>query len=185
MKTRDSDYLYLYTMMHPVISASQNVLLELHDAISQVRPDIYPDSTEILSGSSIGQHVRHILEFFECLIVQSRGDVIQYGLRKRDLRLEKDKAFALNQCLELSHLLNELQTDKLLQMAIDDLGDVSHSHNVDTSIFRELTYCLEHAIHHMAIIRIAIRLLDQSIILQDSFGVAPSTLKHRASLCAP
>jgi uncharacterized damage-inducible protein DinB len=185
MKSRDSDYLYLYTMMHPVVTASQNVLLELHDAIAQVQTDIYPESTELLSGSSIGQHVRHILEFFECLIVQSHGNVIQYGLRNRDLRLETDKEFALNQCIELSRQLTDLRTDKLLLMAIDDLGDVSQNHNVDTSVFRELTYCLEHAIHHMAIIRIAVRSLDQSVVLQDSFGVAPSTLKHRASLCAP
>jgi hypothetical protein len=45
-------------------------------------------------------------------------------------------------------------------------------------IITEIAYNLEHTIHHMALIRVGLHELGD-ITLDDSYGVAPSTLKYR------
>jgi len=48
-----------------------------------------------------------------------------------------------------------------------------------TSIKRELAFLLSHTIHHYAIVAIICRL--QGLSVEDDFGIAPSTLRHRAA----
>ena len=49
---------------------------------------------------------------------------------------------------------------------------------VTSSYYRELIYNLEHAIHHMAYIRIGVECLG-TIILPKEFGIAPATNRYR------
>jgi hypothetical protein len=49
---------------------------------------------------------------------------------------------------------------------------------VNTSIERELIYNIEHAIHHMAIIQIAVKHYFKYIDLNKNFGIAYATIKH-------
>ena len=53
-----------------------------------------------------------------------------------------------------------------------------------TSFDRELLYCLDHAIHHQALIKIGLKELQIADLVGDDFGVAYSTLRYRASLDA-
>lgn len=50
---------------------------------------------------------------------------------------------------------------------------------VETNFLRELTYNIEHAVHHMAIMKIGIREVAPLIVIPKSFGVAVSTLRYR------
>ena len=49
---------------------------------------------------------------------------------------------------------------------------------VRTNAEREIVYNIEHAIHHMAIIRIALQHDIPDLELESDFGYAFSTLKH-------
>ena len=53
---------------------------------------------------------------------------------------------------------------------------------IDTSYFRELVFNFEHCIHHQAFIRIAIDSLI-NISLPENFGVSPSTIANRKTIC--
>ena len=53
-----------------------------------------------------------------------------------------------------------------------------------TYVDRELLYCLDHAIHHQAFIKIGLKELQIADLVEDDFGVAYSTLRYRASLDA-
>jgi len=44
---------------------------------------------------------------------------------------------------------------------------------------RELAYCMDHATHHLAIIKIALIDGGHDIINKSSLGVAPSTIRYR------
>jgi len=60
----------------------------------------------------------------------------------------------------------------------------NESFKIKTSLDRELVYNIEHAIHHMAIIRIAIENEFDSVSIDKHFGVAYSTIRFRDDLCA-
>ena len=53
---------------------------------------------------------------------------------------------------------------------------------LDSNYYREVMYNLEHAIHHHALIKVAI-IHFTDLDLPDSFGVAPSTMEYRKA-CA-
>ena len=53
---------------------------------------------------------------------------------------------------------------------------------IESSFERELVYCLEHSIHHKALIKVALREYALTHLVSNSFGVAPSTLKSRSTL---
>jgi hypothetical protein len=52
---------------------------------------------------------------------------------------------------------------------------------IKSSLERELAYNIEHAIHHMAIIKIALKTLFPKVKLADNFGVAYSTVRYQES----
>ena len=59
---------------------------------------------------------------------------------------------------------------------------INNEDSFATSFTRELFYCDEHTIHHLALIRVGINEIG-GYQLNESFGVAPSTIKYRQS-CA-
>jgi hypothetical protein len=132
----------------------------------------------LLSGASIGGHVRHILEFYVCLLRSVDQDNVCYDERDRNHRIETERAFARKITVMVMEKLSILTEDRVLQLK----SDFSHEGNaflyLNTSLYRELAYCLEHAIHHQAILKIALQSLNLSIVPTESFGVAPSTFRH-------
>jgi hypothetical protein len=50
---------------------------------------------------------------------------------------------------------------------------------VDTNYTRELVYNIEHAVHHMAIMKIGIREVAPYVTLAPDFGIAASTIRHK------
>lgn len=155
-----------------------NTFSELSSALAQITEEEYTHHSHHLSGATIGQHVRHVIELFQCLIQgYDRGEV-NYELRKRDLRIEQSKSFA-------NSLLLQIETD--IQRADKDLTLIAHfganeEIKINSNFLRELVYNLEHTIHHMALIRVGIVELTK-ITLPDTFGVAPSTIEYR-KICA-
>jgi hypothetical protein len=52
---------------------------------------------------------------------------------------------------------------------------------IDTNYLRELSYNIEHAVHHMAIMKIGLKEVAAYVPLPDDFGIAVSTLRHAES----
>ena len=125
----------------------------------------------MLGSSSIGQHVRHVVEMMQCLQNGYEGGIVNYDERKRNTRIESDNLFAANLLKEL--LLTLQQPDKGLA-----LQQEGNDEAVQTTYKRELLYNTEHAIHHMALIRVGISEAS-TINISDEFGVASSTIKYR------
>jgi hypothetical protein len=55
---------------------------------------------------------------------------------------------------------------------------------IDTTFFRELAYNIEHAVHHMAIVKIGVREVAPYITLDKDFGVAASTIRHKEAIAS-
>jgi uncharacterized damage-inducible protein DinB len=69
-------------------------------------------------------------------------------------------------------------------MEADYTHDGSQDNKIPTSIGREVAYCIEHSIHHQAIIKAALIAIGREKLVDEQFGVAYSTIRHRKEQCA-
>lgn len=160
--------------------AVKNAFDQLKGILEQLSPEQYTQACKTLSGASIGQHTRHIIEMYQCLINGHLSGLVNYEGRKRDLRIETDKNFAVELmpviCVALS------LPNKTMRLHAGYDAETNEQVQLDTNYWREIAYNLEHTIHHMALIKVG--LLEVSdISIPEGFGVASSTLKYRKT-CA-
>jgi hypothetical protein len=157
----------------------KNTLLLLSDTILQLTREQYQQPCRQLSGGSIGQHCRHVIELFKELLTGYEIGTVNYEKRQRDLILETNLDQAI---IQINDILNSIQKpDKNLQLYCN-LGQGETEFELSTNYFRELFYNLEHSVHHMALIRIGIQSLT-NLEIPQSFGVAAATIQYRRNQC--
>lgn len=165
-----------------LLTPIQDLFIQIDKIIHLLPNEVYTKKSKLLHNASIGQHVRHIIELYIELNNGYESGIINYELRKRDLRIETDIQFSSNTIATIVQQLNK--PNKALQLVIDYSFTNTSKMIVDTNYLRELIYNLEHTVHHMALIRVAIKEFT-NIKLDTSFGVAVSTLKyHKEEACA-
>lgn len=133
-------------------------------------------------NASVGQHYRHVLDHFLCLKKRILSGEIDYDKRERDPRLETDIEFAKSSTTRLLVLLENSdievwgrQCTVRYSVGYSDAQPVP----LPTTLARELAFCIGHAVHHYAIIRLLCGYLGARVIAE--LGVAPSTLQFRAA----
>ena len=162
-------------------NAIKNVFLQLTVSLDQLSAEQYAQECQSLFSASIGKHLRHIIELFQSLDNGYHDGIVNYDKRKRDVRIESDKDFALSLLNEIRDGLNKPDKDLVLESSYDeDSGEIL---SIKTNYNREIAYNLEHTIHHMALIRIGIHEVS-AIQLPENYGVASSTIRHRQTTCA-
>lgn len=150
-----------------------HLLTQLREVMNQLDDGQYARPVTTLSGSTLGQHIRHILEFYIELHKGYETGVVDYDQRERDHAIETDKRVAI---FHLNRIAGNLdKPDRQLLLNVETLS-------IPTNYYRELVYNLEHTVHHMALIRIGINAVAE-IAIPDGFGIAASTLKYRQA-CA-
>lgn len=156
------------------------ILCDAQSYLDQLSPRAYQEPIPLLSGSTVGQHSRHFIEFFQCLLVQVSSGTVNYDLRLRNLEIEQCPEYASKIIDSIKAQLPLL--DPSATILFKGLGEGPF---LPTNIARELVYNIEHTIHHLAIIKIGLKLVAADVSLPESFGVAPSTLAYRKEqLCA-
>ena len=160
--------------------AIMNVLSQLEESLHKLSEAQYRQPVKILFDATIGQHVRHIIELYICLYNGYETGVVNYDERKRDIRIETDKDFAIELMEMITGNLDKFNKDLLLEASYDNH---SATVRIATNYYREIIYNLEHTVHHMALVRVGIHAVS-TIAIPDDFGVASSTLKYRKE-CAP
>ena len=162
-----------------LINACGTILDQLEDVVTQISAEDFTKPSPALSNSSVGQHLRHTLEFFICLESGFREGVINYDKRAHDKLIETDKFIALDAIRRIKDFVVATNKDVALRL---DVGYERHTEDcvtIQTNYFRELTYNIEHAVHHMALIKIGVREIASYVTLSRDFGIAVSTLRHK------
>lgn len=156
-----------------------NILGQLENAITKVSSRDFVRPSTALGGSSIGQHIRHTLEFFVCLESGFDRGVVNYDNRAHDKLIEKDKTRALATLVGIRNfiIINNSDNKSLILEGIYD-QDSTEVYTIGTNFYRELAYNIEHAIHHMAMIKIGINEVASYVKLPAGFGVAASTIRY-------
>jgi hypothetical protein len=160
-------------------AATAAILQDLRNCLLDLSTSEYTTASVHLSGATIGQHTRHVIELYTCLLSGYLFGIVNYDKRKRDFRIEIDISFALG-CLDAIERGIALADKSLV---LESNPGVGGPICLSTTLCRELLYNLEHAIHHMALIRVGVQELTD-IVLPEHFGVAPSTIQHRQRECA-
>ena len=151
---------------------------QLLSLLNQLDNTSYSQNLKILSNASIGQHFRHILDFYNCLIIGAATGRIDYAKRARNPQIETDIAFTKCFLEEMCKKMAKLEESQTIELSVDVLEE-ENAYFVPSSIGRELLYAFDHTIHHLAIIKIGVENHFPNIQLSQELGVAPSTLKYR------
>lgn len=156
-------------------------LSEIKLLCERITPKDYSKSLEILSGSSLGQHIRHIVELYQAVKKSGISGEINYDNRERNPVIETSPQAAAIEIQHLLDFLEDIQQDKSLILSGDFSKDSYTSLRINTSLFRELAYNLEHSIHHQALIKIGLIHLGLLHLIDADFGLAPATIRYRKS----
>ncbi|MDR6156706.1 putative damage-inducible protein DinB [Chryseobacterium sp. SLBN-27] len=161
-----------------MIKSIENNLLELSQIVGPISDQLYRKKSKYLFGSSIGQHIRHILEMYEVLLSGYSSGRFSFENRNRKQILEESVKEMLDTIKRIAAEIKK--EDKELICVLYD--QTNNEQQLKTTYFRELLYCFEHGIHHQALIKVALKEFEWENI-PENFGVAPSTVKFRLA-CA-
>ena len=168
-----------------LIVAAQDVLLQGLGLLFELGDRTYSHVAGAPFNASVGQHYRHVLEHFQSLIKGLRAGEINYDARERNLRLQTEVTYASIATCDVLRAFKKYTNDTLARgcRVINTVGySASQPACLESNVSRELAYCIGHAVHHFAIVRLICHEID--IAVPAEFGVAPSTLKHMNSLAA-
>ncbi|GBF50371.1 DinB family protein [Leptospira ryugenii] len=150
------------------------ILDSLDSLLSKMSEKEYYEPISILQNKSVSQHVRHILEFYQEFLLGHKKGEIDYDARKRSLKIESDRNYTIEFIQLMRIEFSNSFPDKTILLHVSSHKLELRSH-IQSSLYRELSYCNEHSIHHMAIIKMALFQSFPRIQVSDGFGVAYAT----------
>lgn len=144
--------------------------------LAELSSEDYARDSEV---SSIGAHVRHILDRFQSFLLGLTDAAIDYDARKRDRTLECNKEAAEFALGTVARRIDEISLEDLTRSSLTITESVHpqlDAVSADSTVERELVSLISHSTHHLAIIAMLARPLGYQ--LGEDFGKAPSTIAH-------
>jgi len=156
------------------ISSLQNTLEKALILLENIPESAYVDDSVGPFYSSIGGHIRHILDFYTSIFKGLNNYLIDLTDRERNNAIEIDIYFAKS---EIKKVLKELDCYLAYNLEekyelIDNLGQGKIS--IPTNLYAIFAQANSHTIHHYAII--SQLLFAFEIVIEDkTFGYNPTT----------
>ena len=173
-------------LLQALIQTNLCWLEQAKELLASISDGEYSDSPASLAPHKVGAHLRHVLDFYESFLTGLESGYVDYDARKRDLRTAVERAIALERIRSIECQLEKLSGHRHRESLLVRVEDASEKFPFDawmpSSVLRELQTLSSHTIHHFALI--AVTLKAHGVQLKPSFGMAPSTLRHQASLAA-
>jgi hypothetical protein len=136
---------------------------------------------------AIGPQLRHTLDFYASFLRGLDGGRIDYDTRERDPLVESSRRIARERFAEVIAALERIGPERTAQpVEVRTEADTLAPDEPEwcpSSVRRELQFLLSHTVHHNALVKELLH--ARGVAVGDAFGVAPSTLEHRARIaCA-
>lgn len=160
------------------------ILSQLADVMRQLEPSDFARPSAALSRATIGQHVRHTLEFFICLENGIASGVVNYDNREHNECMESNKELAQTTLERVIRFVADQKTNLPITLEMGYERNSDAVEQVESNYWRELAYNIEHAVHHMAMIKVGLWDLAPYVKVPPDFGVAASTVRHQKMLLA-
>lgn len=159
--------------MHPVVSQNLALFDQLDSLLMTLSDAEYAAPLQAFDDHSIGQHVRHILDFYGAVIRRKADNAVNYDARARDESIAAHRSVARDLLLDLRAEVCDCDPATPIVAISNGCGDLG------STLARELAFAHDHAVHHLALIKVGLRVHLPQLELGAAFGVAPSTLQHR------
>ncbi|MCB0582649.1 MAG: hypothetical protein KDD10_25445 [Phaeodactylibacter sp.] len=162
------------------IEGTAYITRQIAQLLEQIHPTVYASPLSLFNGSTLGQHFRHIFDFYDCLLRGAPEGVVDYASRRRDEQMETDPGYAGMAFRKLEQACGHLQEEKTLDIQADfsSLPEAGRP-VVGSTVGRELMFAYDHAVHHLALIKIGLKEAQPEALVDEHLGVAPSTIKYR------
>ena len=142
--------------------------------LNSINDNQYNDMSIAPYYSSIGGHIRHILDIFDCIFDGLAQGEVNLAARKRNELAEQKVAVGLDYFKQVMTKLENLKTADLNQLVPvkDDLGlgEITQQYTLGSALIQAHS----HAIHHFASLGYLINQLGVELPDND-FGYNPTT----------
>lgn len=155
-----------------------HLLAQAQDLVAQLDDERFCATDR--RSSSVGAHLRHVIDCYRCFFAGLDAGRIDYDGRQRNPALETERTVAMTALGELVAGFEALprDLDRPLEVRVDAAAWGAGSlHWQRSTLGRELQFLVSHTVHHFALIALLLR--DRGFEPGQAFGVAPSTLEHR------
>lgn len=165
--------------MRSIVTANTDALTQVLSLI-EVAPDAAYQSPPEGMTSSIGRHVRHVLDHYIAFQSGFESGEVDYDMRSRDSVVEKDSALARQHIMSvIDWIKSQVTQDKPIDMKTEVSVNNQESIVVKSTLQRELIYLLNHTLHHAAYVSLMLRKLG--VTIDKHIGVAPATQSYLRS----
>jgi len=167
--------------MERLIHANLHYLRQATLLLDRLGDACFAEPAASFYDSSIGGHLRHCLDHYQSFLGGMENGRIDYDARERDVLVETQPAAArerLGEVLRAMEALLESELPEGVQVKMDCGGDEIPWQ--PSTAGRELQFLVSHTVHHFAMIGGICQALG--VRVDEGFGVAPSTLRHRVGL---
>lgn len=160
--------------MNSILQANLNTLHKASFLLTNLSDEILRDDSISPYYSSVGSHIRHVLDFYDCIL--KSDEYYDLTSRCRNIEVETNCKSALSYLESLKERLVSLKTFNLEKkvLVIDDLG--VGKEKIAYTYSALLAQANSHAIHHYAIINYILDGLKITVTDSD-FGYNPTTPK--------
>ncbi len=159
--------------MNPIIASTSHTLLKSKSLLNELSDQQLSDTTVSPYYSCVGSHIRHILDFFDCILDGMTSGTIDLTARNRDELIASNCNYAVENVDRILNRLYSLNTDFDTPFdVVDDLGQGSIT--VRHTLGGVLAQANSHTIHHYAIISYILDRL-QIEVRDATFGYNPTT----------
>src|SRR5258708_5377157 len=117
----------------------KTLLGQLEDMVAALNDEEYSRRITLLADASIGQHTRHVIEFFVELFLGYDSGTVNYDRRKRDIRIETSRAYARQVIQGIEAFLDYPDKPLLFEGDLGNGGSCISAPN----FHRELVYNME------------------------------------------
>lgn len=152
--------------------------------IERIEDAAWTASPAPIAASPVGAHFRHVFDHIDALLSGVADGIVDYDARARDVRIERDRSYALMFARRLEARLRALgdrDGDGAVRV-LQDCGERGSRAATCSTWARELQFVVAHTTHHHAMIALLLRAAGMQV--EASFGLAPSTLRHLESQSA-
>lgn len=158
-------------------SAILTIIDQVNHVLAQLKPHEYRQQLPEFEGSTLGQHFRHILEFFQCLEQGFDSGMVDYAARERNLLYEGQPELTAAAFGAFAVALHNFDAMQPVEVRAEFGGQERPAY--PSTIGRELLFVYDHAIHHLAMIKIGLLCHFPHVRTDQNLGVSPSTIKAR------